>query len=611
MKRFRLPALLVLLLVTAWLGAWALAGSHMGSAAGLALIGASVAVPFIVGWKASPPDVATGRMAAAMVAETASELRNRADQQEAVARLGQTALASKGLSALLAEAVETVRRVLQLEVCSVAELQADGKTLLIRAGVGWPDGIVGNAVIPAGPDSQSGYTLLAAGPVTVTDFANETRFHAPQILLNRDVVSGISVPIAGSHSPFGVLSGQSRQIREFSENEVNFLMSVANVIGTAVERRRASVTTEQLAAVVSTSSDAIITMSLDGTILSANAACLRLYGYREPELVGQQIDVICTDSGRASMRLLLDRIARGETVSEFETERLTRSGAVLTVLVSASPLRNEAGEVAAMASIARDVTVTRQAEELRIKLLAAEETSRVATNLLSMVSHELRTPLTAVRGFASTILDYGDRLSEEEKLSYVQSVDDAAKHLEKMVADLLTLSRIDAGALRLDRAPLGLAELARVVTADFAVVGAGSQIELQLADRSPMVDGDISRLRQVLTNLIDNAIKYSAGGPVEVRVSENGSGLAEISVRDHGEGVPEDKLEAIFDTFYRLRAPATAAVKGTGLGLAICRGIVQAHGGSIWANLPEGGGLEVKIALPLLAKSSPRLDSAA
>src|SRR5262249_872828 len=147
---------------------------------------------------------------------------------------------------------------------------------------------------------------------------------------------------------------------------------------------------------------------------------------------------------RLEMHNMIDRVSKGESVQESESERVTRGGDVLTVLVSLAALRNDVGEVTAVASIARDVTTARQAEDLRVKLLAAEETSRVATNLLSTVSHELRTPLTAVRGFASTILDYGDRLSDEEKLAYIQSVDDAARHLEKMVSDLLTLSRIDA-----------------------------------------------------------------------------------------------------------------------------------------------------------------------
>jgi PAS domain S-box-containing protein len=166
----------------------------------------------------------------------AAELHARARQQAAVAELGQHALAGALPDTLMHRVVEVVAAVLDVEYCKVLELLPDGENLFLRAGVGWHDGIAGVATVGAREQSQAGYTLLSAEPVVVADLGTETRFSGPALLLDHQVVSGVSVVIAGPDRPFGILGAHTTHRRDFTLDDVHFLQSVANVLGTAIER---------------------------------------------------------------------------------------------------------------------------------------------------------------------------------------------------------------------------------------------------------------------------------------------------------------------------------------------------------------------------------------
>lgn len=166
------------------------------------------------------------------------ELARRAEQQEAVATLGVSALGTVEIDDVLAAAVDTVCTTLDVEMAKVLELLPGGEALLLRAGAGWHDGLVGTAEVPAGADSQAGYTLASAVPVVVEDLAAESRFRGPALLTEHGVVSGLSVIIRGPHGPWGVFGVHTRRRRVFTRDDVHFLQAVANVVGAALERQR-------------------------------------------------------------------------------------------------------------------------------------------------------------------------------------------------------------------------------------------------------------------------------------------------------------------------------------------------------------------------------------
>ncbi len=169
----------------------------------------------------------------------AETLAARARQQAAVARLGQIALTGMRLDTLFSAAVEAVAEGLQTPYAKVLELLPDGENLLLRAGTGWKEGYVEQATVIAGRESQAGFTLMSDDAVVVEDLSAETRFHGPALLHDHGIVSGVSVAIRGPDRPFGVLGAHSAERRSFSTDDVNFMQSVAHVLGAAVERKRA------------------------------------------------------------------------------------------------------------------------------------------------------------------------------------------------------------------------------------------------------------------------------------------------------------------------------------------------------------------------------------
>jgi len=167
------------------------------------------------------------------------EAEGRAKQQAAVVQIGQQALAGTDLSTLMNDSVTLVARVLGVEYCKILELLPSGEALRLRAGVGWQEGLVGRATVPAGTESQAGYTLLSPEPVIVEDLRREGRFTGPPLLHDHGVVSGVSVIIQGPARPYGVLGAHTTSRRAFTKDDVHFLQAVANTLGTAIERKRA------------------------------------------------------------------------------------------------------------------------------------------------------------------------------------------------------------------------------------------------------------------------------------------------------------------------------------------------------------------------------------
>jgi len=231
-----------------------------------------------------------------------------------------------------------------------------------------------------------------------------------------------------------------------------------------------------------------------------------------------------------------------------------------------------------------------QAAQVRI------ETERLRNSLLSSVSHDLRTPLAAITGAVSTILEGGARLDDGTRHELLESVRDEAERLNRLVQNLLEMTRLESGALQLRREWHPLEE---VVGAALSRLGArltGRRVSTRVPPELPLVAIDDVLIEQVLINLLDNALKYTpAGVPIEI-IATAGEANVTVEVADHGPGLPPGKEDAVFEKFYRVDP---VGARGAGLGLAITRGIVQAHGGRIWAQNLPGGGVAFLFTLPL------------
>jgi two-component system, OmpR family, sensor histidine kinase KdpD len=235
----------------------------------------------------------------------------------------------------------------------------------------------------------------------------------------------------------------------------------------------------------------------------------------------------------------------------------------------------------------------------------AEESDRLKTALLSSVSHELRTPLAAIKA-AVTSLRSGtiDRqsIARDELLATIEEETD---QLNTLVGNLLDMSRIEAGALKPQRAWNDLEEIVGAAVARLKQAARHHRLEIALPDDLPLIPVDFVQIQQVFINLISNGLKYSPEGTiVRMEAQRRDPDMVVVRVINHGPPIPEEHLDRIFDKFYRVTA--ADRVTGTGLGLSICKGIVEAHGGRIWAeNLPDG--LAFNFTLPLQVKDMPPL----
>jgi two-component system sensor histidine kinase KdpD len=241
----------------------------------------------------------------------------------------------------------------------------------------------------------------------------------------------------------------------------------------------------------------------------------------------------------------------------------------------------------------------------RSRLLA--ETERLRSALLTSISHDLRTPLASILGAASSLQTYHERIDTEGKRDLLRTIQDEAERLNRFVANLLDMTRLESGAVVLSHEAADLGELVGTALARAGKVLEGHRVEISLPPALPLLDLDTVLFEQILFNLLDNAGKYSPpGSVVTLRAWHEAAGAGarasvNLQVMDEGPGIPADALERVFDKFYRVHG-ADRQRAGTGLGLAVCRGFVEAMGGTIVAgNRTDGSGAVFTVTLPVPA----------
>ena len=363
-----------------------------------------------------------------------------------------------------------------------------------------------------------------------------------------------------------------------------------------------------LAAIVTSSDDAIVSKNLRGQIMSWNAAAERLFGYTADEAIGRPIRMLLPPERHREEDEILATLLRGERVDHFETERIRKDGGRIHISLSVSPIKDALGRVVGGAKIARDITVRKRLEAEREQLLASERSARAAAEaanrakdtFLAVVSHELRSPLSPILTWARML---GMRsLDADQTVQALDAIERNARVQLQLVDDLLDVSRIVSGKLRIDVTAVDLADVVReaIDTVRPAADAKGVRIERQLSEmRGGPVSGDPARLRQVVVNLVSNAVKFSPpGGRVAVELRDADADAA-IAVRDAGCGIPRDFLPRLFQPFQQADARTNRHHGGLGLGLSIVRHIVELHGGTVTGESAGAGrGATFTVRLP-------------
>ncbi|WP_346238647.1 PAS domain-containing sensor histidine kinase [Niabella insulamsoli] len=349
-----------------------------------------------------------------------------------------------------------------------------------------------------------------------------------------------------------------------------------------------------LAAIVSSSQDAIISKTLKGIITSWNPAAERLFGYSEKEVLGRHISLIIPKDRIHEEDFIIQQISKGLRLEHFETTRLTRDGRQIPISLTLSPIFNERNEIIGASKIARDISENimnkEEKEQLyeEIKIL-----NKKKDEFIALATHELKTPITSLRGFLEVLQKNVSR--EGINFSLLERCIRQVNKLSMLLSDLLDVSRIQLGKLQLRYEFFNIVEMVAEVLSTFIHF---DKHRLVFKNRdSIIVYADRTRLEQVLINFFNNAIKYSpSGGDVEIKIWESPNNI-HLSVTDEGIGIDNEHLAEIFSQFYRA-VNGQSNISGLGIGLYISKEIIVRHGGTIEVKSQKGRGSVFAFSVP-------------
>jgi PAS domain S-box-containing protein len=370
-----------------------------------------------------------------------------------------------------------------------------------------------------------------------------------------------------------------------------------------------------LSAIIESADDAVISKTLEGVITSWNKAAERIFGYTAEEVIGKPVTILIPPDHEDEEPAILARLRAGDRIEHYETVRVRKDGRLIDISLTVSPIKGPNGQIVGASKIARDITEQKQSRKALDEARAeaekaaaenerlyrqAEESSRLKEEFLATISHELRTPLSAILGWAK-LLRMG-QLSPENSAKALDTIERNARAQAQLVDDLLDVSRIITGKLRMDVRPSDPNSFidAAVEAVRPAAEAKGVRVQKVLDTGAILIPGDPVRLQQVVWNLLSNAIKFTPrGGRVQIR-SERVNSHFEIVVSDTGQGISSDFLPHVFDRFRQADQKTSRQHGGMGLGLAIVRHLVEMHGGTVSAKSEgEGKGATFVVSLPI------------
>ncbi|HKP82754.1 MAG TPA: PAS domain S-box protein [Pyrinomonadaceae bacterium] len=374
----------------------------------------------------------------------------------------------------------------------------------------------------------------------------------------------------------------------------------------SIEREKANqlLTARLLASIVESSNDAIISKSLDGIIQSWNAAAERLFGYTSEQAVGRHISLVIPPERLSEEERIIASLKEGKRIEHYETERLRSDGQHITVSLTISPIKDDSGNVIGASKIARDVTERKRLED-DLRRLAADLSAadRRKNEFLATLAHELRNPLAPMSNMLE-VLKRSNGDTEILKRAH-DTIERQLVQMVRLVDDLLDLNRITHDRLELRRSEVELSSVIQqaIEVARPLIDTAGQSLSVDLPDEPIYLNADRARLAQLFGNLLNNSSKYTSSEGTISLTAKRLDGEVLVTVKDNGAGIPQDKLDSIFDMFMQVDRTSEQSQAGLGIGLTLVKRLTEMHGGSIEArSAGEGQGSEFIVRLPILSK---------
>jgi two-component system, NtrC family, sensor histidine kinase KinB len=506
-----------------------------------------------------------------------SERTSRALSQQ-LARMGTLLASELDPAAVLEEVVQQAPALLAADACTVRVVEGDDIVVNVVQGEGLDD-VIGFRAPATG--RLAGEIVQARAPTALADAGEDERLLADDPVLAAGYRAYLGVPLAGAEGGLqGVLAVYQRRPRAWREEEIEALTALAgntsSVLSNAELYQRVALERERSYAILANIADGIVAVDRDGRVVLWNTAAEQITGVPAVSALGRTpLEVIQRDLSAGAEH------ARGERLVAIR-----RGADEVWLSLTEAIMRDPAGVVAGRIFAFRDVSAERRVEQMK-------------SDFVSTVSHELRAPLTSIYGFAETLLRRDVLFVEEERQTFLGYIASEAQRLTSIVDTLLSVARLDAGDLHVELAPTDVRSVVtEVVTSAEQATANGHRFVVDVPEEPLAASADREKLRQVLANLVDNAVKFSPEGATVTVEARRAGTAVEVRVVDEGIGVPADERERIFRKFHRAEGSRRGR-PGTGLGLFIARGLVGAMGGRIWVDSAEGRGSSFAFELPL------------
>jgi PAS domain S-box-containing protein len=446
------------------------------------------------------------------------------------------------------------------------------------------------------------------------DLSDANDYATSGVALTAGLKSVLAFPVVDGGVVIGVVELLAEHVRRIQDDEVTMISTAGVEIGQFIRR---SDTAQALRrseadhrAIFERSPIGIARIGGDGELVEANPALLGMLEQDFESMRGSAWpDLLRAYDQAASRQRVAPFLAGIIAGGSVQVRASTAAGKWLWLQLTATSIPDSTGRPEHLLVMIEDVTAVRETSDQLAEALDSqrsananlEKLDRTKTEFLSIVSHEFRTALTGIQGFSELIRDGG--LEQDEVRAYGGYIFNDADRINRLIGDMLDLDRMESGRMIMRSGDVDINEVLAEAIARAGTAAATVEFKADLDPRLPIVVGDRDRLIQVVSNLVNNAIKYSPdGGTVTLSTRADG-GYALVSVADTGLGIPPDEIGHVFERFRRVRSGAAQSIPGTGLGLTIVKQIVEMHGGKIWVESAVGHGSAFHFTVPLVAEN--------
>lgn len=518
------------------------------------------------------------------VLEMGSAIERRIAAQQTLLETSAAVISTLDVDTVLQTILEQMGRLLEIQMYAIIQLDPQTHTFRIRASRGLSPRYVEHlSILPDEPDSVTMRALRSGQPVQISDTETDPSYTIRRLRARLEGYRAIlAVPLRTHHAPATALVVFHPMPHVFDENEIQLLVNFANHAAMAIENAtlfersdsRLREQTYRLESLIQSLQEGLILSNLQGEITYINPRMAALTGAR-PSTVREALTTLfqCAEQLPASLPDLLPKLNAGQPPYSLEFT-LREGGQRLTYRLQTFDVLDFHHQRVGLGVLLHDITADKELDRMRASLIAT-------------VSHELRTPLAAIKGYATTLLAEDVEWQPEAQKRFLQIISEETDRLTDMVNDILDLSRLESGALRLQMRPCDFHSLLQETLRRLPIPA--QQVHLSLPGALPPLLADPLRVQTILRNLLENAWKYG-GEAVEIWIEAQAREKdLLVRIRDNGPGIRPEERERIFEPFYRAQESAAKTPGGAGLGLAICQGLVQAHGGQLWLEAQPRG----------------------